>query len=132
MHERGDCRISSRFFFQIYSKLLKVDGWFIEVEITVLEQIRCAVQSSERLANLNKRPFLNALPILAENQRTIKDTLDFAKKLENRSIDEDEIVVSHNNVISLLTEKPLDEQSITFFTRFTSTTNFLNLLLDQF
>ena len=132
MHERGDCRISSRYFFQIYSKLLKVDGWFIEAEITVLEEIRCAVQSSERLANLNKRPFLNALPILAENQRTIKDTLDFAKKLENRSIDEDEIVVSHNNVISLLTEKPLDEQSITFFTRFTSTTNFLNLLLDQF
>lgn len=45
---------------------------------------------------------------LAENQHTIKNTLDFAEKLKDRTIDEDEIVVSYD-VTSLFTEIPLDE-----------------------
>ena len=45
---------------------------------------------------------------LAENQHTIKNTLDFAEKLKDRTIDEHEIVVSYD-VTSLFTEIPLDE-----------------------
>ena len=45
---------------------------------------------------------------LAENQHTIKNTLDFAEKLKDQTVDEDEIVVSYD-VTSLFTEIPLDE-----------------------
>ncbi|XP_078365461.1 uncharacterized protein LOC144649756 [Oculina patagonica] len=45
---------------------------------------------------------------LAENQHTIKNTLDFAEKLKDRTIEEDEIAVSYD-VTSLFTEIPLDE-----------------------
>ena len=45
---------------------------------------------------------------LADNQHTIKNTLDFAEKLKDRTINEDEIVVSYD-VTSLFTEIPLDE-----------------------
>ena len=45
---------------------------------------------------------------LAENHYTIKNTLDFADKLNDQTIEEDEIVVSYD-VTSLFTEIPLDE-----------------------
>jgi len=45
---------------------------------------------------------------LAENENTIKNTLDFAEKLKDRTIDEDEIVVPYD-VTSLFTTIPLDE-----------------------
>ena len=45
---------------------------------------------------------------MAENQHTIKNTLDFAGKLKDRTTDEDEIVVSYD-VTSLFTEIPLDQ-----------------------
>ena len=45
---------------------------------------------------------------LAENQHTIKNTLDFADKLKDQTLDVDGIVVSYD-VTSLFTEIPLDE-----------------------
>ena len=43
---------------------------------------------------------------LAENNHTIKNTLDFADKLNDQTIEEDEIVVSYD-VTSLFTENSL-------------------------
>ena len=47
---------------------------------------------------------------LAEDEHTIKDKLDFAGNLENRSVNEDEILVSYD--VTSLTEIPLQETSI--------------------
>ena len=58
---------------------------------------------TKRLKRLQKY-----LAPLAENHHTIKNTLDFADKLKDQTIEEDEIVVSYD-VTSLFTEIPLDE-----------------------
>ena len=45
---------------------------------------------------------------LTENEYNIKNTTDFAARLQNRTLDKDEILVSYD-VSSLFTEVPLDE-----------------------
>ena len=45
---------------------------------------------------------------LAENEYTIKDTLEFPDRLKDRTLDEDEVLVSYD-VSSLFTEVPLEE-----------------------
>ena len=48
------------------------------------------------------------LATLAENKFTIKDTLDFANRLQDRRIEGDEVFVSYD-VFPLFTEVPLEE-----------------------
>ena len=48
---------------------------------------------------------LQVLP-LKENQYSIKTTTDFAERLSNRTVDDDEVLVSYD-VSSLFTEVPL-------------------------
>ena len=45
---------------------------------------------------------------LTENEYSIKTTTDFAERLSNRTVDDDEVLVSYD-VSSLFTEVPLDE-----------------------
>ena len=45
---------------------------------------------------------------LTENEYSIKTTTDFAERLSNRTVDDDEVLVSYD-VFSLFTEVPLDE-----------------------
>ena len=45
---------------------------------------------------------------LTENEYNIKNTTDFAARLQNRTLGKDEILVSYD-VSSLFTEVPLDE-----------------------
>ena len=45
---------------------------------------------------------------LTENEYNNKNTTDFAARLQNRTLDENEILVSYD-VSSLFTEVPLDE-----------------------
>ena len=44
---------------------------------------------------------------LTENEYSIKTTTDFAERLSNRTVDDDEVLVSYD-VSSLFTEVPLD------------------------
>ena len=48
---------------------------------------------------------------LTENEYSIKTTTDFAERLSNRTVDDDEVLVSHD-VSSLFTEVPLDETTV--------------------
>ena len=45
---------------------------------------------------------------LTENEYSIKTTTDFAERLSNRTVDDDEVLLSYG-VSSLFTEVPLDE-----------------------
>ena len=48
---------------------------------------------------------------LTENEYSIKTTTDFAERLSNRTVDDDEVLVSYD-VSSLFTEVPLDETTV--------------------
>ena len=48
------------------------------------------------------------LMLLTDNKYNIKNTTDFAEHLSNRSLKDDEILISYD-VLSLFTEVPLEE-----------------------
>ena len=48
---------------------------------------------------------------LTENEYSIKTATDFAERLSNRTVDDDEVLVSYD-VSSLFTEVPLDETTV--------------------
>ena len=54
------------------------------------------------------KPTSNQPAFLKENEYSIKTTTDFAERLKNRTVDDDEVLVSYD-VSFLFTEVPLDE-----------------------